>query len=411
MAATMITTTTTSTISASAQVPRGLIRISKIASRYLVFDIDDAMTLRRAHNMCGVFGGTIPQNPQQNVFTGLPMELLAEEAAVLVARGVAHVVDDAAHHVARLGALTAAAHARGRPGPGAGGGDVNDGDLGAASLESGRAYLNDIKSERKKVEDEAMEQARQNRLLKAQHIKKIKAKKPTTPSLAEQGDMTDTAVSADIVGETVGPDGGEGLFGNRPPTDPATPPNPSTPHKSHDNAEEEKRQVFGVTPTTSGALLTPPPSTSRTASNPDTPPSQPQSPSTSPSTSTSTPMTPRAPPDIPVPASYPLYAHLHGRGYYQMPGLRFGCDYNVYPGDPLRFHSHFQATCYGWDEEIAVLDLVAGGRLGTGVKKGFLVGGAVADDESGPSEGRGGTGAGDADSLEVRAFCIEWAGM
>ena len=89
--ATTTTTSTTSTPPAGAEVPQDRIRISKIASRYLVFDIDDAMTLRRAHNMCGVFGGTIPQNPQQNVFTGLPMELLAEEAAVLVARGVAHV--------------------------------------------------------------------------------------------------------------------------------------------------------------------------------------------------------------------------------------------------------------------------------------------------------------------------------
>lgn len=353
--------------------------------------------------MCGVFGGTIPQNPQQNVFTGLPMELLAEEAAVLVARGVAHVVDDAAHHIARLGALTAAAaRVRGRPIPSASGDNVvNDSDVDAA-LESGRAYLNEIKSERKKVEDEAVEQARQNRLLKARHIKKMKAKKQTSPSPAEQGDMADTA---DAVDDAAGPDGGEGLFDNRPQTDPTTPPTPSTPNNPHGAAEEEKRQVFGITPTTSGALLTPPPS----ASNPTTPPSQPSSPPAS----TSTPITPRAPPNIPVPASYPLYAHLHGRGYYQMPGLRFGCDYNVYPGDPLRFHSHFQATCYGWDEEVAVLDLVAGGRLGTGVKKGFLVGGAVVadDDESGRSEGRGGDADGDAGGMDVRAFCIEWAGM
>ena len=96
-----------------------------------------------------------------------------------------------------------------------------------------------------------------------------------------------------------------------------------------------------------------------------------------------------------------------------MPGLRFGCDYNVYPGDPLRFHSHFQATCYGWDEEVAMLDLVAGGRLGTGVKKGFLVGGAVENGGSGDAE-RGAVAKGedeDGKGMDVRAFCIEWAGM
>jgi tRNA-splicing endonuclease subunit Sen34 len=81
-----------------------------------------------------------------------------------------------------------------------------------------------------------------------------------------------------------------------------------------------------------------------------------------------------------------------------MPGLRFGCDYNVYPGDPLRFHSHFSATSYGWDEEFSMIDLIGGGRLGTRVKKGFLIGGKDADAEP------------DADAA-VRAFSIEWGGM
>jgi len=45
------------------------------------------------------------------------------------------------------------------------------------------------------------------------------------------------------------------------------------------------------------------------------------------------------------------------------PGLRFGCHYTVYPGDPLRFHSHFLATGADWDEEFDLLDIVGGGRL------------------------------------------------
>ena len=377
--------------SAAAQDPQDQIRISKIASRYLVFDIGDAMALRRAHNICGVFGGTLPQSPQQNVFTGLPMELLAEEAAVLVARGVARVEDDAALHVARLGALShPSARNRGRRDLSAGGDDDDD----AAVPEAGRAYLDGIKSERKKVEDEAVEQMRQNRLLKAHHVKKAKAKKPTAPPPAESAEgRVDTAVNA--AGEIAGSGGDEGLFGGHG----AAPPSPSTPGKLRGTAEEEeKRQVFGVTPTTSGALLSPPPTPS-TASNP--PPS---------SVLSSPTAVPNPPPNIPVPASYPLYAHLHGRGYYMMPGLRFGCDYNVYPGDPLRFHSHFQATCYGWDEEITVLDLVAGGRLGTGVKKGFLVGGAVDEGEPGNGEPEE-VGDEEQDGMDVRAFCIEWAGM
>ena len=100
-----------------------------------------------------------------------------------------------------------------------------------------------------------------------------------------------------------------------------------------------------------------------------------------------------------MPNSYPLFAHLHTNGYFLTPGLRFGCQYCAYPGDPLRFHSHFLATAYGWDDEIDLLDIVGGGRLGTGVKKGYLVGGIQPEDESAEAE------------RKVRAFCLEWAVM
>jgi len=93
-----------------------------------------------------------------------------------------------------------------------------------------------------------------------------------------------------------------------------------------------------------------------------------------------------------LPSSYPLYRHLHDKGFFMTPGLRFGCQYTVYPGDPLRFHSHFLAVGTQWDEEIDLMDIVGGGRLGTGVKKGFLLGGASP------------TG-------NVRTFSVEWAVM
>ena len=89
---------------------------------------------------------------------------------------------------------------------------------------------------------------------------------------------------------------------------------------------------------------------------------------------------------------YPLYKHLHENGYFLSPGLRFGCQYMAYPGDPLRFHSHFVVNGLGWDEEVEMRDVVGGGRLGTGVKKAWMVGG---EDEAG----------------EVRTFCVEWGGF
>jgi len=112
------------------------------------------------------------------------------------------------------------------------------------------------------------------------------------------------------------------------------------------------------------------------------------------------------------PSSYALFKHLHSRGYFMSPGIRFGCQFSVYPGDPLRFHSHFLSISYEWDEEINLLDLIGGGRLGTGVKKGWLIGGV---EEQGKAEARmtaiESAGKDDSKEPKVRTFCIEWGGM
>ncbi|OJD40682.1 trna-splicing endonuclease subunit sen34 [Diplodia corticola] len=117
------------------------------------------------------------------------------------------------------------------------------------------------------------------------------------------------------------------------------------------------------------------------------------------------PTSPPEPKELPkVPRSYPLFAYLHSRGFFMSPGLRFGCQYCIYPGDPLRFHSHYLGVGMGWDDEFDLMQLVGGGRLGTGVKKGFLVGGK--ETKVGQVDGeREDSAAG------VRAFSIEWSGM
>lgn len=117
-------------------------------------------------------------------------------------------------------------------------------------------------------------------------------------------------------------------------------------------------------------------------------------------------------PDV-APSSYALFKHLHGLGYFLSPGIRFGCQFSVYPGDPLRFHSHFLTMSADWDEEINLLDLIGGGRLGTGVKKGWLIGGVEpkpADSEASKGSAEGVAERSD-DDTQVRTFCIEWGGM
>lgn len=70
------------------------IPILYIAGNYYLFSIDAVTYLRREHHICGVLIGTLPQIPQQNVFLGLPLELMPEEARLLVEKGVACIVDE-----------------------------------------------------------------------------------------------------------------------------------------------------------------------------------------------------------------------------------------------------------------------------------------------------------------------------
>ncbi|KAI0470376.1 PAXNEB protein-domain-containing protein [Xylaria cf. heliscus] len=321
---------------------RPLVRISQVSGRYLLFDIDDVMYLRRNYNICSVFVGTIPQNPQQNVFMGLPLELIPEEARILVEKNVAYVANDATFHLTQLAAFDES---------------------------SRRTYLQSLKNQGKKMQMAMIESHNRNKPIvqEGKENKKKKKEPQDSPTPKSLGGDTEADESTSVSSST------------------------PTPHKPTKKLPEEV-EGYVLTPTTSSYLLSSPSS------------SEPE---------------PSVAVDVPV--SYPLFAHLHDKGYYMMPGLRFGCDYNVYPGDPLRFHSHFAGVHFGWDEEITMMDLVGGGRLATTVKKGYLFGGAVTDtsvvekahdghvvshDENERSKSRGGPVA-----PPVRTFCLEWAGM
>jgi tRNA-splicing endonuclease subunit Sen34 len=303
------------------------IPISLIAGRYLLFSIDAVTFLRREHHICGVLIGSLPQAPQQNVFLGLPLELMPEEVRLLVEKGLAYVVDDVRAHQKGL---------------------VN------ASPRKKAQYINGLRDAGRQA---ALSQAAVKEQLRAVALSKARAK-------AAKALLTE-AMSQDVQddGSTTEPVHEESLF---------APPSPSEPASS----EMLPISLFGVTPATSTSLF-----------SPLFPPSRPEG-------------------ELPaVPDSYPLFKHLHSKGYFTSPGLRFGCQYMVYPGDPLRFHSHFLATHVGWDEELDLIDLVAGGRLGTGVKKGYMIGGLEKKQKEKENE------EGHLGKEHVRTFSIEWAGM
>ncbi|CAI5790803.1 tRNA-splicing endonuclease subunit Sen34 [Podarcis lilfordi] len=70
---------------------------------------------------------------------------------------------------------------------------------------------------------------------------------------------------------------------------------------------------------------------------------------------------------------YRIFQNLWERGYYVTSGSKFGGDFLVYPGDPMRFHAHYIALCVSKDTPLSLCDVVSAGRLGTNVKKTVLL--------------------------------------
>ncbi|KAG7452673.1 tRNA-intron endonuclease catalytic domain-like protein [Guyanagaster necrorhizus] len=89
-----------------------------------------------------------------------------------------------------------------------------------------------------------------------------------------------------------------------------------------------------------------------------------------------------------------VFRSLWEQGYFMGGGIKFGGDYLVYPGDPMRYHSHFTATVI--DSPLSALqpmEIVAHGRLGTATKKAHLI--CCWDDKK----------------KEVTLMSIEWGGF
>ncbi|XP_028170199.1 tRNA-splicing endonuclease subunit Sen34 [Ostrinia furnacalis] len=65
-----------------------------------------------------------------------------------------------------------------------------------------------------------------------------------------------------------------------------------------------------------------------------------------------------------------VFSDLWRKGHYITSGSKFGCDYLVYPGDPVRFHASYMVRCIH-DHQTAFrpANIVAFGRLSVAVNK------------------------------------------
>jgi tRNA-splicing endonuclease subunit Sen34 len=348
--------------------------ISRVADRYLLFSIDVISHCRRNHNICGMLVGTIPNLSQQNVFLGIPLELMPEEARVLVERGAAYIVDDE---------------------------EVHRKTFSEMSREDRLKWLEEMDRRGEEVTrgTEELKEMRKDKALKEKGLRREVLEKKES-SIAEsiasdatirEDDSSSLASglgfimkgssftdSSSVTSSSRSIDTSDtSLFDSAPAS-----PVPSAVDSSTSKGLGNSKHF--ITPTTSYPPLP----------NPQ-------------DSGTSLPA---------VPKSYPLFRYLHSLRYYHMPGLRFGCHYNAYPGDPLRYHSHFAATGMGWDDEFELLDIVGGGRLATGTKKAYMIGGEDVDVARRKSKAKEGAGlfsdvSEKEEERDVRAFSIEWAAL
>ncbi|KAL9940536.1 hypothetical protein V8E36_000024 [Tilletia maclaganii] len=233
-----------------------------------VWDVEDVKRLRTQHNIIGLMTGTLPLAPQQNVFLGLPLQLIPEEVTFLLRTGAIVLIDESAREREKIRRKQLLHHHAGAD---------------TAALSSPEELVH--------------------------------------PAQQQLTASTMSSSSTILVSH----------------------PSSSSPHIHTTLASAHRAATW---------------------------------------------LYPRTPLER---ARCATFDDLHARGYFMGTGLRFGGEFVVYPGDPLRYHSHFSTTVLvasddndeGGSPMMSGLDLIASGRLGTAVKKAHLICAVDQDREEG----------------------------
>ncbi|VDB95724.1 unnamed protein product [Peniophora sp. CBMAI 1063] len=311
------------------------IRVSN--GRAFVFDVDHVATLRSKHRICGVLGGTLPHLSQQNVFLGLPLLLMPEEVNLLVDKGLAVLVDDP--HAYRLPSAQ----------------ELQDWDdkraadalaqlrRAAGAQAVGRAQL--ANSPAAAAKRAAREEKR--RLAAAAAAAQNENGGVFTPEPEPAPASAPTPVPAPLEGDSIN----IALASKEPWTVSVAGGSDDLPWYHSDRASYSSLDAARA----AGVWTHPENEVDRTRCA--------------------------------------VFRDLWEKGYYMGGGSKFGGDWLVYPGDPLRYHSHFVATSHAAKDPLRPMEIVAHGRLGTATKKAHLL------------------CSWDAEKGEVKYISIEWAGF
>ncbi len=252
--------------------------------------MSDLKTLRCKYHIYGTNTGTLPSVPQQNIFLGLPVELMSEEIYLLVIElKVAYVIIDSELHETISSLLS-------------------------------KEDLEYIKTKKQEVWDVQVKQYMETQSIKRKiHVKKDKK----TDSTKNENETSSNEVATNIEKKTDKYTLQAAISYVIEPTTEFL-PNFNLFQSQYGSAEAKQRRITKW--------------------------------------------------QHPTAESYDIFKYLYSLGCSSSSGLRFGGQFISYPGDPLRYYSHQIVNRYGWDEDIKVLDIVGGARLGTAVKKLWLIG-------------------------------------
>nr|CAD7460800.1 unnamed protein product [Timema tahoe] len=79
---------------------------------------------------------------------------------------------------------------------------------------------------------------------------------------------------------------------------------------------------------------------------------------------------------------YNTFKTLWEQGHFITPGQKFGGDFLVYPGDPVKFHAQFLIICVERTSALPMSEIVAFGRLGSSVRKTVVIASTSSDQKS-----------------------------
>ncbi|KDE06053.1 hypothetical protein MVLG_03607 [Microbotryum lychnidis-dioicae p1A1 Lamole] len=326
------------------------IKIYVSNQRGYIWDVRDLQTLRVNHHICGALSGTLPQVGQQNVFLGIPLLLLPDETVLLVRNNLAVLIDDrAAHHPPTTEQATHYDFQR------------------QSAIQAQQKHIRQFEQEKKvKMAHLFKDKIEKKRLLKSEKNQPVETR-------ANDEEVASAEIQAEI-----------GVWQlNVPDLEPNGRSKSPVASTSSAPTREANEDLSGV-----------PYTIMIQGSSTDAPWHDPAWASY---------LTLEAAKEAGV-WDYPtnqlqqsrsnVFEDLWRKGHFMGGGLRFGGDFLVYPGDPLRYHSHFTLTVLSsLDQKIMPLDLISYGRLATAVKKAHLL--ASWDEKE--------------DKVEY--FSLEWAAM